>query len=443
MILLGLTETALKKTLATSILFADLWSLGQEFGFHLASEDQAQLEFETRWLIEAGGRELVLCVPETDFNGGAQAPSWLWVKGSREKGEALSVTVPAVTRWDEIQRGQLPAVALERGWTPEETAVIREAIEEDFGEKPLEAFADKFITALSPSRIEDYLECPFIFAAKHLFKQGSENEIDLEVDSLRRGSLMHAIFEELTVEPMKFDLDEDEIIAVVDRARESSKLVLADERLWAPLRSKHVELAKRFLNFEKDYRREFAKVRTIEREFEVKGFLKTSTGELVREAADDTLTFAGRIDRVDEDDVGHLALFDYKSSKASTSQHGAWLRDNKIQLLLYALAIENGLTSLDARPVLAALYYAAKPLSRTNGFLVDGVEQNLYEIKDRRTKNHLTPEAKSELFREGQALVQKAVTGILSGHFRAEPRDPAQCKTCQWSSLCRTPHLNS
>lgn len=443
MIVLGLTEAALKKTAATSILAPDLWSLEREFGFHLASEDQAQLEFETRWLIEAGERELILSVPETDFNGAAQAPSWLWVKGSRESGEPVGVTVPATTRWDEIQKGELTAVARERQWSEIEKAIVENAIEEDFGRREIAAYADHFVTALSPSRIEDYLNCPFIFAAKHLFKLGSDNELDLEVDPLRRGSLMHAIFEILTAEPMRFDLDDEELAAIVDRARDEAKLILADERLWAPLRARHIDLARRFLKFEKEYRDRFAHVRTIERELDVVGHLRPSTGELIREPEPGSLEFKGRVDRIDQDDAGRLALFDYKSSKASASQHGSWLKDNRIQLLLYALAIENGLTQLDARPVLAALYYVARPFSRTNGFLVDGVEQNLYEIKDKRTKNHLSAEGKTALFREGQALVQKAVEGILSGRFAAAPRDPAQCKTCEWSSLCRTPHLNS
>ncbi len=446
-ILLGLTEAALKKTVSTAILFSDLWSLAQEFGFHLSSDDQTQLEFETRWLIESGDRELVLSVPETDFNGGALAPSWLWIKGSRESGEASSVTVPAETRWDEIQKGELPEIAIERSWSDHEKSVVAHSIAQDFNEEEMAAYAHNVVTSLSPSRIQDYLECPFIFAAKHLFRLADDSELDLEVDPLRRGSLMHAVFELLTPEEMRYDFTDDELSALVDEARRKSKVELADERLWSPLKARHIDLAKRFIEFEREYRRQFGDVRTVGREFGVSGYLQPSTGQLVAENeagdAEGLLKFSGRIDRIDSDSEGRLAIFDYKSTGGSASQHGSWLKTNRIQLLLYSLAIEKGLTSLDARPVLAALYYIARPLSRDTGFMVEGPEQNLFTITNRRKRNRLTEETKDQLFREGEALVQKAVQGIQSGRFAAQPRDPKTCLDCRWSLLCRTPHLNS
>ena len=445
MILLGLTESALKKTLATSILFSDLWSLGQEFGFHLASVDQAQLEFETRWLMEAKHRSLILSVPETDFDGAAQAPSWLWIKGSRESGDGKSVTVPAVTRWDEIQKGELAAVGAERAWTEAASKRVASSMAQDFYEEKLPPFGSpSFIESLSPSKIEAYLECPFIFAAKHIFKLADDSELDLEVDPLRRGSLMHAVFEELTMsEPMRFDLSDDELGAVVEKAREESKLELADSRLWASLKARHIDLGRRFLEFEKRYRAEFGEVRTIEREFGVNGFLQPATGALSAEESPGAIKFSGRIDRIDSDASNRLAIFDYKSSNFGLKQFGSWIKNNKVQLLLYSLAIEKGLTALKNRPVFAALYYVARPLARETGFMIEGEEQGLYEIKNKRKRNRLSLEQKDVFFSEGEALIQKAVAGMLAGDFAPNPRDPKKCKDCRWSSLCRTPHLTS
>ena len=443
MILLGLTESALKKSLSTSILYSDLWSLSQEFGFHLASEDQAQLEFESRWLIEAGDRELILSFPETDFNGAAQAPSWLWVKGSRDKGEAVNVTLPSVTRWDEIQKGGITAVASERAWSVSEVATFARSTAEDFFDEPLTPYAQGLVDSLSPSKIEAYLECPFIFAAKHLFKLADDSELDLEIDPLRRGSLMHAVFGGLTAEPMRFDLSDDEIASLVETARDEAKIQFADPRLWPPLKARHVDLARRFLAFERDYRAKFPEVKTVQREFKVEGFLQPSTGRLSVEPSDGALKFSGRIDRIDEDSSKNIALFDYKSSAGSLKQFGSWIPNNKVQLLLYSLAIEGGLTELKPRPVMAALYYVSRPLGRDTGFMVEDGEQKLFEITNKRKRNRITIEKKDELYREGESLIQKAVQGMLKGEFGPNPRDPKLCLSCKWSSLCRTPHLNS
>jgi hypothetical protein len=170
----------------------------------------------------------------------------------------------------------------------------------------------------------------------------------------------------------------------------------------------------------------------------VKGYLQPVTGALLPAEAADTIAFSGRIDRIDADADGNLAIFDYKSSGYGLSQFGSWIKNNKVQLLLYSLAIENGLTELGSRAVFAALYYIARPFSRDTGFMIEGSEQGLYEITNRRKKNRLTPEEKEAFFREGEALIQKAVSGMRQGRFAPNPRDPKKCPECRWRPLCRT-----
>jgi hypothetical protein len=240
---------------------------------------------------------------------------------------------------------------------------------------------------------------------------------------------------------MRFERTEEEYKQVVEEAKIASRLELADERLWLPLKSRYVDLARRFVAFEKDLRSRFPETHTIGREFEIAGFLRPSSGEMVRDTEVGALKFVGRIDRVDSDSRGQIALYDYKSSAASASQFGGWLKKNKIQLLLYSMAFENGLTALDPRPVVAALYYVARPLNRDYGFKVDGVEQGLYDLDDRRKKNRITVEGKENLYKEGRELVKSAVQGILAGRFEPSPRDREQCGDCIWNALCRAPHL--
>lgn len=443
MIVLGLTEAALKQGGGTAVLFSDISSLAYEFGFHLASEDQAKLEFEARWITDGSERELVLTVPETDFAGGVQAASWLWVRGAKEQGSLDAITLPASTRWDEIQRSGMRRIAQERGWSAPHRLYMENSLSQDLGLMPLDAFGGEFVTRLSPSAIEDYLDCPFIFAAKRLFKLSDVAELDLEVDASRRGSLMHKLLELLTREPMRFDYSEEEYANLVDAAKTESRLELADPRLWPPLKARYTDLARRFVAFERENRKKFPETRTIGREYDIAGYLDPKTGHLHRDPHAGDLKFIGTIDRVDQDQSGHLAIMDYKSSMSSVAQFGSWLKKNQIQLLLYAMAVENGLTSLEPRPVVAALYYSVRPLNRDYGFLVEGVEQGLYEIPDKRKRNRISPEEKERLFAEGENLVRTAVGQMLEGRFEPNPRDKKDCLDCQWSALCRAPHLNS
>jgi ATP-dependent helicase/nuclease subunit B len=443
MIILGLTETALRTSRGTAILFSDIESLAREFGFFLASDDQMRLEFEARWVTEQTDRELVLSVPETDFGGSPQAASWLWVRGAREAGVHGELTIPSANRWDELQRADIETIARERGWTASHAVVLEKSLHEDLGEVAIPSFAKDTLKAISPSGIEDYLKCPFIFAAKRVFSLSDVAELELEVDPAARGSLMHKVFEMLTAEPIRFEYSEDELIKLVEDARELSGLELADERLWQPLRTRHIDLARRFLIFEKENRDQFKEAKTVGREIEIKGHLDPLTGDLTAEAGEGSFKFQGRIDRIDADAAGNLAIYDYKSSAGSVGQFGSWIKNNRIQLLLYSIAVENGLTSLGPSTVHAAFYYVARPLSRDFGFKVEGVEQGLYDIPDKRKKNRIAPEAKETLFNEGRELVKRAVSGIISGDFAPNPRDRDDCSSCQWSLVCRASHLNT
>ena len=441
MILLGLTESGLRKSGSTAVLASDVNGLAYELGFHLASEDQAKLEFEARWVAEDEGRELVLCVPETDFAGGVQAASWFWIKGAKESGELGEIALPGITRWDEVQRAPISQIAQLRKWSPRHQAEIAQALEEDLGEKALSSFGAEHVLRLSPSSIEDYLECPFIFAAKNLFKLADQAELDLEVDPSRRGSLMHKLLELLTAEPIQLQPTDEELDAVIDQAKFESKVDFADPRLWPPMRAKFKDLARRYLLFEKENRMLFPETKTIGFETEVKGYLNPKTGELRATGEPGDLQFKGRIDRIDQDQQGRVVIMDYKSSKGSVSQFGSWLKNNKIQLLLYSMAVENGLTELSARPVVSALYYVTRPLSRDNGFKVEDTEQSLFDVDKK--KNRMSMAQKDQLFMDGRELIQKAVSEMLQGHFAPNPRDPKKCLECRWSALCRAPHLNT
>lgn len=444
MIVLGLTEPALRPSGGTAILFSDVASLADQFGFHLSSDDQASLEFEARWVIEDPTRASVLSNAETDFAGAVQAASWIWVRSARQASEHERLSIPEPTRWDEIQYSSIETIAESRGWSPAQRELAEQTLREDLGELSPETYGAELVESLSPSAIEDYLKCPFIFAVKRLFGLSDVAELDLQVDASRRGSLMHKLFEILTIEPIRFDLSEEELGAVVERAREASHLELADDRMWPSLRARHLDLARRFLAFEREYRARFKDVKTIAREADIAGFLAPESGELTREKNSDAdLKFVGRIDRVDSDDRGNLAIYDYKSSLASVSQYGSWLKNNRIQLLLYALAVENGLTSFDAKPVVSAMYYVAKPFTRDYGFKVEDVEQGLYELGDRRKRNKIKSEERLRLYEQSRALIREAVGGIRAGRFAPNPRDRKTCIECQWSHICRAPHLIS
>jgi len=443
MILMGLTESGLRQGAETAILFSDILSLSDEFGFHLQASDLAKLEFEARWIIENADRSLLLSTPETDFDGAVQAPSWLWVRGALQTDDlhALEVKTPKPTRWDELQAAGIANIALERGWqTPHRERLIQ-SFEQDLGLRPLENFAVGRVQTVSASSIEDYLQCPFIFAAKILFHLSDYPNLDLDLDAATRGQLMHALFERLTREPMRFDLDQATLEAEVDLAREQATVQIYDERLWSAQRQRWVKVAKRFLDFEKEWRQRFPQTLTLDREVSLRGFIDIETGQMKKQASTQSIAFRGSIDRLDTDGSGHVSVIDYKSSATELSQWSQWLTRDQLQLILYSMAFEQGLSAHRPQEVVSAVYFVAREFDRDRGFKLEGVEQGLFDVEDRK-KNKMDQQQKQRLFEQTQEILSRVLKRMKAGEFQPVPKDTTICKTCEWSFVCRAPHLN-
>jgi ATP-dependent helicase/DNAse subunit B len=297
------------------------------------------------------------------------------------------------------------------------------------------------VTSLSASKIEDYLTCPFIFAAKSLFRLSDLPSLDLDVDASTRGKLVHALFERLTREPMVFEYTRAELERVVDLAREQAALQVYDERLWPSMRQRYAETARQFLAFEREWRARFPETSTLDREVSIEGFVDPQTGELTRDGDAEKIRFTGSIDRVDIDRSGHAAIIDYKSSPTGSVQWTKWIENDDLRLLLYSIAYERGLTKQEAGQVVSAVYYVARTMDRDKGFKVDDIEQGLYATDDRK-QNKISLEAKGRLFTEVRQSLSQAVTRMRTGEFAPVPKSKDTCRTCQWSSVCRAPHLN-
>jgi ATP-dependent helicase/DNAse subunit B len=206
---------------------------------------------------------------------------------------------------------------------------------------------------------------------------------------------------------------------------------------------RHVELGRRFLEVERDWRAKHPETRTVGVEVSVQGWLDLETGELARERSAGALAFSGTIDRVDFDSHGFAAVLDYKSSASpdSVSNFDSWIKKDRLQLLLYAQALERGLTTLAPRPVASAAFYVGRSLNRDTGFKLVDVDQGLYEFADRK-KNQATSQQKAEMFEALAHRTREAMSGVLAGRFQPIPKETKTCDRCEWSDACRAPHLN-
>ena len=414
-ILLGLDAETVRPQEKLAISERDREKLARDLGLNLSSADR-NWSYWVEKIMSQAKSQCHACFALHDIMSRPQSPAAIWLSGS-----SADCEVPGLTRWDEIQRsaGEI------------EAAVSAIKIEK--------------LPKLSPSQIEKYLKCPFQFAAEKIFYLSDLPDVDLDLDAATGGRVVHEILNRL-LEPLqpselrsKLNWSTNEIERLVDQARDDLKIIVGAQELWHATRTRLVKIIERFLEFEKNWRRDFPETKTVLREGRVEGklaLLDDSTAPV---------EISGRIDRVDKNSKGEYVVLDYKwSMKGDFHNHNRWVEKNELQLLFYSYCIESGFSSLPPGPVLGAFYFTLREMDREKGFRdVAGYADEAEKLFGKaRGRSSIERAELEKLYEWLRVKISEVVTQMRSGDFTPRPVDFEICDECNWRTVCRAPHLN-
>jgi RecB family exonuclease len=423
-IFLGMTESNFRKTGTVLVGAHELNRLGWDFGFFLDHPEQNLMNFELEWALQTPAGEDLLFFPATGFSGSSEAPHPVWIR----RGGSESVHLPLPTRWDLIQGSSLP---------------LDEKLKRDLGQTESEGWAAPAeMPRLSISALEKYRNCSFQFAAERLFHLLDLPERDLDLDARSKGSLAHKIFETLTEEPRRFDWTETELRELIDRLREEVRIEYRDGVFWEIDRERHVQLALRFLKFERKWREDFPQARIEAREKMFEFYFDPSTETFSREKTEGAVLFKGAIDRIETDSAGWKLIVDYKTSHDSRKNFANWIRENQLQLGFYSWVVDRGFVEgLSAGEVGGAVTCAYRRFEKEKGFVAPEIAGRL---APKVTPKTASLEAKRGFYEEFETLLKSLLKDLLAGKIKALPLDDKRqiCDSCRWSRVCRAVHLN-
>jgi len=298
--------------------------------------------------------------------------------------------------------------------------------------------------SLSASQLENFIRCPFVFAAEKVFRLRDIEAFDLDMSAMSKGSLVHALFESLLAEKGRFDRSASEIEMILDELRAQSK----DSQYLSPAalavqKRKYVQIGLRFLNIEREWQKMFSKSQPYLFEKELRFYFDLDSGRIGSEPCENGFLFRGKLDRLDRGQNNEFILIDYKSSPQSSQAHTQWLSEGQIQLLFYMWAIEKeALSELGPKPeVVAAHYYVIKNFRRDYGMQLSDFVGQYFPETEKKTLV-ISREAKAELLTQFETWMKQLLHLIKNGEFLAKPREASLCKSCHWRTLCRAPHLN-
>jgi ATP-dependent helicase/DNAse subunit B len=250
--------------------------------------------------------------------------------------------------------------------------------------------------------------------------------------------------EEIHKQYPDLNLNREQLGRLYDEAARDLDVTSPLKKFWLQEKSRHLIYIRNFLELEREWRTKFTTTNTVATESAVTGYIGID-GDRVRLATekinDSFHPFNGRIDRVDRDSKGHLSVIDYKSSSNDLKTFKNWASNGLFQMPLYALALEAGLAAeTAAAPVMAASYIIFKDKARGLGYIVDKEGHEFGDLNEK-SRQFVGEEDRDKVFNEILGQIKDIFARMRLGFFKPEPRDVKLCDRCQWSRVCRAPHL--
>lgn len=447
--LMGCEQKLLIQTQRTPLLLEDISAIDRDLGFLLSAVENNKLEFDLRWLLEKNQESVLLTHSESDFNGDPQLAAYDWIQRHHKTAMSLPHTRKAMedrassTRWDQLMEQPLQDIFHFQKWREKDSALVRGKIlrEHDLNVQllvPLDIYP-----RLSASQLQKLDQCSFLFFAEKILKLQSTEEYDLEMDPLYNGQVLHALLEKLVIQFPSLQISAAELDQLYEETVDGLGEDHPMQHFWRHEKPRQLALIKSFIDLELEYRESHPGVRIAGTEVVVQGFLRrTDGGEVLwsQQGDNQSYPFLGKIDRLDFDANGNLGIIDYKTSQTeSVKSFSSWIKNSQFQMSLYAQAVEAGLAANNINgPVVAAEYIFLKNKKRGSGFVLQKENSGFLGLEKTKT---ISEDEKQKHDQEISQKISQLLEKLKIGDFSAKPKDVKICEKCQWSPVCRAPHL--
>jgi ATP-dependent helicase/nuclease subunit B len=297
----------------------------------------------------------------------------------------------------------------------------------------------------SPTALEEYISCPFKFFLHHVLHLDALEEPSEEIEVTRRGQAYHRAMARLHRKLKASGVHAPNDAVTQDVTREMGEAVEEDVRRAPSLAAKELWRleGQRLVRTAERYVEQWRKFLTpwLERGMSPQPDLfeadfglppaegAAEVGPLVVRIDDIEVRISGRIDRVDmvelDDGVGFW-IIDYKTGNSSRYTGKALADYSRLQLSLYALAVEEVLLVGRAARPLGLAYWLPSESGPKVALPVHGSAQWLEDGGRWRT-----------IREDLRQWVATLVRNIRQGNFVLQPREEHCTQTCSFGQTCR------
>lgn len=296
----------------------------------------------------------------------------------------------------------------------------------------------------SPTTLERYARCPFLFFAEKVLGLKPQEEETPEIQPKDRGTIIHAILE-------RFYERHGDAFRTAVLTRDARKRIEAIvDALLDEVLTEHAALVGRSAEglrpFQRAAMRQMA-WQVIRTELDGAAALPEPLFPRVNEWAfgerpEETLVvpvegeaparIGGRVDRVDADDAGaRFVVVDYKTGR-SVGSIGKGLREGThLQLPLYVEAVRSFL--LPQAEALGGLLIGVQQAEKKHGFVKKAYNGIAYDVG--RARSAMDDEHWEEALAGALAATGRYVKAIRAGQFAPDATEA--CRSCDFAEVCR------
>ncbi len=282
----------------------------------------------------------------------------------------------------------------------------------------------------SPTALEAYIACPFRYWLEHVLRLEPLDDPAEDVEHTRRGQAVHRALSRLHQKPEPTDVAtalRAELAAAVQEYADRAPSAVG-RALWGIEGRRLDRLGAKYARHWAAFRAEWAKhsrtpgPHAVEEDFGVPGAKHPAL--VLAAGTPNEVRIGGRIDRVDISADGFWVI-DYKTGRRTNYTPADLAAFKKVQLPLYALAVERVL--LAGRP--------ARPLGLAYWLVGDGGCRTVLP------KSAVGWAVDADAWRAYTAVLETWVTDVAShlraGDFPLAPRSERCTETCRFGPVCR------
>lgn len=214
---------------------------------------------------------------------------------------------------------------------------------------------------ISPSKLENFAECPFKFFMENMLKP--EPRLVQKVEFYDLGNIYHKAVEEFTNEISKNeiaieDLKKEDVVIMAEKCTEKVLLEMSMELTALEANERNLYMKEKILRLVN--RASLTIVEQLKRGNFRPRYTELKTGKIMKLDNGKEIYVAGRIDRLDifeKDGTSYVNVIDYKSSQKDLDLSDT-VQGLQLQLLIYMSSVlENGKKYLEYKPEPGGAYY--------------------------------------------------------------------------------------